>query len=197
MLNPVSRELNLNNLALVFDVLQGIDAFIFFGTLLGYVREGNIIEYDDDIDVYVNATDLNPLLTALEGSGFNVNVLPIRKKWYHRQKPPLIVQATRLQDGVETYADFYLYDDVPADYLLEKWNFKGAWKDPATALHVPKDLVFPLKDAEMQGIAIRVPAQPEALCEFLYGPSWSTPVRKSEGYVMEIVNHTPVFRPKS
>lgn len=197
MLNPVSRELNLNNLALVFGAIQNIEAFVFFGTLLGYVREGNIIEYDDDIDIYVNAKHRRKLLKALKGCGFDVEIMPMAKKWYHKQKRPRIVQAKRMQDGVETYADFYLYDASPADYLIEGWNFRGMWMDPTTDIHVPKSMIYPLQDAEIQGIPIRVPAQSEKLCAFLYGDGWATPVRKSDGYVMEIIDHAPVFKPKA
>lgn len=196
MITSVPRKLNLNNLAEVFARISHLEAFIFFGTLLGFKREGNIIAHDDDIDIYVNIRHLPKLLDALRDSDFNLKILP-RKKWYRRLRRPLVVQATRIQDGIETFADFYLYDDSPADYLIEKWNFLGEHKKPESALHIPKSLIFPLQDADMQGISIKVPAHPANTCAFLYGSSWMQPVRKGEGYHMKIVNHAPEFTLKT
>ncbi len=196
MIDPVPAELNRNNLRDIFARLDGVEAFIFFGTLLGCVRDGDIIPHDDDIDIYVNARDRRRLLAALEDSGFEVKLHPERK-WYQFWRKPLVVQAIRVQGGVLTYADFYLYDDRSADYLVDRWNFQGLWRDPDTTIHVPKALIFPLQDAEMQGISLRIPAQPEKVCAYLYGPSWRTPVRKGEGYTMEIVDNRPEFRLKS
>ena len=194
MITPVPIELNLNNLRSVFALISHLEAFIFFGTLLGYQRESNILPFDDDIDIYVNAKQFRELLDALAESNFEVNVLP-RKKWYQWQRKPLIVQATRLQNGIQTFADFYLYDDEPYNHLVEKWNFSGRWKDKKSTIHVPKHLIFPLLDVKMQGIKIRVPAQPEAVCAFLYGPQWHVPVGKDKGYTVEIIDHIPVFCP--
>ena len=47
-------EKNFENLNYVANKLLNIEWFIFFGTLLGYTRENNIIKNDDDIDIYVN-----------------------------------------------------------------------------------------------------------------------------------------------
>ncbi|MDA9123455.1 LicD family protein [Paracoccaceae bacterium] len=195
MIDPVPIKLNLNNLRDVFSRISHLEAFIFFGTLLGYQREGNIIPFDDDVDIYVNVNEYDQLLTALEGSGFKIEVKP-RKRWYQRLRKPLFVQATRFQDGIKTFVDFYLYNDSSCDYLVDKWNFLGNWKDVKSAIHVPKNLVFPLITVSMQGINIRIPAKSEAMCTFLYGPCWKIPVRKGEDYFMEIINHTPVFRKK-
>jgi hypothetical protein len=196
MIEPVPPELNLNNLRDLFARLDGIEAFIFFGTLLGYTREGNIIPHDDDIDIYVNYSHRKRLLKALRASGFVVKQMP-HKKWRRLKLWPrsLMVQAKRMQDGRETFADFYLYDARPQSYVIDRWNFRGHWRDPDTTMHVPKDLLFPLRKAVMQDVEIVIPAQPEALCAFLYGENWRIPVRKGSGYVMEIQDHRPKFVP--
>jgi len=54
MFKPVSIEKNIKNLRYVSNKLVNIEWFIFFGTLLGYTREKNILKNDDDIDIYVN-----------------------------------------------------------------------------------------------------------------------------------------------
>ena len=44
MLRPISREKNLENLKYISDRLRDVSWFVFFGTLLGYTRENNILE---------------------------------------------------------------------------------------------------------------------------------------------------------
>ena len=192
MINPVPIQLNLNNLRDVFSRISDLEAFVFFGTLLGYQREGNIIVSDDDVDIYINARNYTNLLDALSESDFEVKTMP-HKKWYHWSRTPLIVQAMRVQNGTESFVDFYLYNDEAFDYLEEKWNFQGKWRDVKTAIHIPKNLIFPLLEVKMQGINIRIPAKSQEVCAFLYGPGWQTPALKGEDYVMEIIDHVPKF----
>ena len=50
----ISAEENFLNLKFFSKIISKIEHFVFFGTLLGLVRDGNLIEGDDDIDFYVN-----------------------------------------------------------------------------------------------------------------------------------------------
>jgi len=192
MISPVPAELNLNNLRVLSALLHDLEAFVFFGTLLGYTREGNIIEHDDDIDIYVNAKHGSELIEILKQSGFKIRIWP-RNKELRLSNGVVFVQAHRVQDEIDTFADFYLYDDTPAEHIVERWNFWGKWKNLKNAIHLPKEIIFPLRKAEMQGIALTIPANPEAVCEYLYGPGWMKPVKKSEGYQISIENNKPVF----
>ena len=47
----VLRFDNRANLVLISKLLEDIDHFVFFGTLLGLTRELDIIDGDDDIDI--------------------------------------------------------------------------------------------------------------------------------------------------
>ncbi|MEL6466153.1 MAG: LicD family protein [Pseudomonadota bacterium] len=202
MIEEIPPELNLRNLKDIFERIQHLEAFVFFGTLLGYTRERNIIAHDDDIDIYVNRKHWRRLMRALAATNFSVEMLPpekkskpLRRALVRPWRRPMVMQATRMLDGVKTYADFYLYDARPKTHLIEKWNFRGVWLDPSTTIHVPKSMIFPLQAGTMQGIDIKLPARPEEVCAFLYGPSWRTPVKKNGGYVMEVVDHRPHFVP--
>ncbi|MEP2784434.1 MAG: LicD family protein [Pseudoruegeria sp.] len=190
MINSVPQEMNLNNLREVYKRIAHLDAFVFFGTLLGYTREGNIIAHDDDIDVYINKSSRDEVLAAFDDGVFEPKVSPKARSG----EAPLIVQFSRFQDGVKTFADFYFFDDTHEEYIKEDWNFKGTWRKPETHLHVPKSLIYPLKSVDMQGIEIKVPAEPDAVCEYLYGPTWKTPVKKGSEYKMAMVENKPKFR---
>ena len=52
--SQISVEENFLNLKFFSKIISKIEHFVFFGTLLGLVRDGNLIENDDDIDFYVN-----------------------------------------------------------------------------------------------------------------------------------------------
>ena len=52
--NTLTVEENFSNLIFITNIISELEYFIFFGTLLGMVRENNLIENDDDIDIYVN-----------------------------------------------------------------------------------------------------------------------------------------------
>lgn len=175
----------------MFDRIKHLEAFIFFGTLLGFTRENNIIEYDDDIDIYINAKQFRHLMLILESSDFKIRKRP-DYRWYQLNKTPLIIQASRILEGVETYVDFYLYDDSDPEFITERWNFKGNWKDATTLLKTPKKLIFPIQTATMQGIEILVPSRPTELCQFLYGDSWQIPMKKETEYVSRIKDNRPI-----
>ena len=53
MFKKIHRSFNEPNLKLMLPILEkaNIEYFMFYGSLLGIVREGNILEMDDDIDI--------------------------------------------------------------------------------------------------------------------------------------------------
>jgi phosphorylcholine metabolism protein LicD len=191
MIDPIPTELNLNNLRDVFSGITHLEAFIFYGTLLGYQREGNILSNDDDVDIFLNAKHREQLLEYLNKTDFEITIYP-KYRWYYRTKTPLVIQASRKQNGLATFVDFYLYQDENINYISERWNFGSTWKDETTSLHVPKNLVFPLKQVKMQGITINVPAKTEEICRFLYGANWQIPAEKGKDYISRTINNKPV-----
>ena len=103
---PIDRKYNAQNLKEVLPLLEGLDYFIFYGTLLGLVREGDILEKDDDIDILVDRKHFAELIGRFDkhdglltyDNNPNVNYCDFFR------------QATCMRDGVKTYADFYFYD---------------------------------------------------------------------------------------
>ena len=52
--NRLIQKLNLENLLIISSALKKEKNFIFYGTLLGIVREKNILKGDDDIDLLID-----------------------------------------------------------------------------------------------------------------------------------------------
>jgi hypothetical protein len=179
--NDVGREYHLKNLMALSSRISEVEYFIFFGTLLGYCREGNLNKMDDDIDFYVNIGDRNKIIIILESLGFKGNICT-----------EYFIQASRSIEGVYAFVDFYFYEDYPdRDYLIERWNFKYSPNDASTHLHIPKKIIFPIRQGTINNIKINIPNDVKSCCHYLYGDHYNTPLIKGSDYSTKIVNNKP------
>ena len=48
------QKLNFQNLKSVSNIIKNLEHFIFYGSLLGIIRDQNIIKNDDDVDFLIN-----------------------------------------------------------------------------------------------------------------------------------------------
>jgi len=183
MIESVDIKYNLQNLKLVSSQMSDMEYFVFFGTLLGYHREGNLIEGDDDIDFYVNIKHHPQIMTMLQNLNFDISI-----------STPFFIQGTRVLGESKTYVDFYLYEkNDDKDYVVERWNFLGQPYNLATHLHTPTSALFPLGEGEIEGIKFKVPQNMHACCCFLYGDDYGIPLKKGSEYVVQIADHKPLM----
>tara|TARA_Y100000389_G_scaffold185854_1_gene205642 strand:+ start:2718 stop:3371 length:654 start_codon:yes stop_codon:yes gene_type:complete len=187
MLHPVPQHLNSLNLVEISQALANVEHFIFFGTLLGIARDGDIILNDDDIDIYVDINLKKDLIQALTEYGFNVD----DKIWPNLSNYFLQLQIER--ENILTYVDFYFFEQPHPNFIIDKWNFSGDIDNPYNAMHVPKNLIFPLKKYIYKNNEISIPAYPEQLCSFLYGRGWKIPLKKGKQYFTLIIKNRPVI----
>ena len=186
---PIDRKYNETNLKEVLPLLEGLEYFIFYGTLLGLVREGDILEKDDDIDILINRKHLHEVIDRLdkhEGELTFANNPNVNYTDHFRQ-------ATRHQDGVKTFADFYFYDtEIKPGFIVDRWNIHGAWQDPNMHILIPENIVFPLvKKTYKKYGELSLPAQCVPCLEYLYGTGWMHPRKKKREYVQAIKNNRP------
>ena len=187
MKNAIPRHLGQQNLVEISHLLSGIKHFVFFGTLLGLVRDSNIIDGDDDVDLYVDIKHRNDVIKILVDSGYSLDFEQ------YPNTTPYFIQATISKNNINIPTDFYFFeDDGQSKYILERWNFLANVEDKNNHLLVPKDLLFPLQTKEFFGANIAMPAKPEAVCKFLYGKHWLTPLKKEQEYRTLIVNNKPM-----
>ncbi len=179
MKSSISVE-NLNHAIKIFSeaLHERCEHFLFFGSLLGMVRDNGPIEGDDDVDFYVNKNDYQTVRTILLEMGINVSFdgFPNNTEFF--------IKVSGVVNNIPLCVDFYFYDgDCDDDFILERWNFNGEPHKEDLVLKIPKPLIFPLKAINHQGFQVIVPQYPAIICEYLYGVNWKTPQTKVTDYM--------------
>ena len=153
----IDRKYNAQNLKEVLPLLEGLDYFVFYGTLLGLVREGDILENDDDIDILVDRKHLAELIERFDKHNGILTFDNNPNNYSDHFK-----QATCMRDNVMTYADFYVFDaEIKPGSIVDRWNFHGSWNDPNMHIIIPNDIIYTIetKSNEKYG-KINYPSQP-------------------------------------
>jgi len=141
------------------------DWFIFFGTLLGIVRENSCIEGDDDLDIMINC-DYQQLRNALEKKGFD-----FMEGHYGIKNPDTILKSHPTQEFGSV--DFYMCN------VNESGDFHTPWHGViSTDSYVNIDAkTFVYK--EWSSTVLQLPNNYESKLINMYSPSWKVPQSKS------------------
>ena len=186
MKRRVPQYVNEDNLQYFCSLLSSIEHFVFFGTLLGLVRDNSTIDGDDDIDFYVHARDREALLAAIKAANFGKSINIIE------DTTPYFLSVSRTVDDEDGIVDFYFYrSDDSSDYIWDKWNFSGHYKSKANAMKVPKSMIFPIEQKSYKGKFVNMPNNASEVCEYLYGKNWRRPLVKKRQYITRMINNIP------
>ncbi len=142
----------------------GVPAYVAYGTLLGAVRDGRLIGYDNDIDLaYVSAHD-HPLDVAREG--FRVQRVLQQRGWTVRRGSAARLNVRlRMSDGSMRFVDVFTSHWVDGVFFIP--SDVGA--------RLPREAMLPLSTVQLLGHEVPAPADPEALLAATYGKNWRTP----------------------
>jgi len=140
----------------------GVPIFLVSGTLLGYVRENNLLAHDKDIDVGIIGWELQfDLCRALQESGqFNINPLFLRghQSYY--------IPIQHIATGM--WIDIFVYHQK-ADKLVTGVDFFFGYRQTFSFTQ------FELKEIDFLGVKMTAPRNAELNLVENYGQEWRTP----------------------
>ena len=192
MIIPIDRKYNEQNMQEVLPILAGLEHFVFYGSLLGLIREGDLLEKDDDIDLLINMKHFDEVLERFEK---HRGALEIKQEGNNLEECRYFRQATCIREGVNTYVDLYFYDDeIKPGHIVDRWNIHGAWTDPNMHILIPKNIIYPIGKKSFEKYKdLSIPSEPVACLQFLYGQGWMHPRKKHREYVQHIKNNRPYY----
>ncbi|SEB36720.1 Methyltransferase domain-containing protein [Paramicrobacterium humi] len=163
-----TRERLIARTAEVLEQLRdlGFDAFIVGGTLLGAIRNGDLLAHDDDADTAYVSKFSHPSDVALESFRLQRD-FEDRGYWIVRH-------------SVSHFQVMFKTDSGLIDHFVDVFTavFKeGRFYEP---IHVDTDAVvpadiLPTRPLPLGNMELQAPADPEKWLAACYGPNWRTP----------------------
>lgn len=153
---------------------EGLKYWLDFGSLLGMVRNGKLIEHDHDVEMSIFEEDL-PKLVALREK--------IRKQKYKLDYKDLSVEhpkwkwpQIRLPKSKELDVEIMAYRAwPPRDGDESKCVKVRGYSARHRALIAPREFFAELDSIEYEGVNIAIPSKVEEYLHLRYGPNWKTP----------------------
>ena len=178
---------------------HGLKHWVSYGTLLGGIRNGDIIDWDNDIDFEGFFSDLDQYIALndiikKEGYEFSVD----KRKKCRDFSTPFMASFTKskyekwpvnikiLYDGT-SIGDVFLFTCF-ADGILRRFDPRNKlFFNPKTSF--PYWYVEELEEVIINNKPYPCPRHPEKILEYHYGPDWRTPIncleagaKKRRGY---------------
>jgi len=157
-------------------VLELPGVMLDWGSLLGAVREGQLIEHDYDIDLRIPGRYVCTAYWMLQRAArppYTVHATMIL--WALGAHPTIVINNTinGIHAGIEPYVIEY--------GRLHRGSYCWALRQieaaiiPAAHRSVPVDEVLPLGRTIVHGAAVGVPRDAERMLRRYYGPDWRVP----------------------
>jgi lipopolysaccharide cholinephosphotransferase len=154
----IDKSIAQENLEILKDVCDNANLrfVLFYGTLLGAVREHDFITHDEDIDVIMYKSDMEKFLTLL---------FTLRDRGFELARYESRGFLSIIRKG--EYIDVYFYEEYPKDANL--WY---CCQDICK-----KEFVFDLIPYNFLGKEYYIPRNYIQYLEYYFGLDWQTPIQ--------------------
>jgi len=148
------------------DTLRPLEAlgrpfFLHSGALLGYIRDGRLIDYDDDVDIGIYLGNCARTDVAKEWLGYKYALANAK-----------LLDPKTLDEDRPVYK-FHSSLGIDID-IFPAWSENGKFSIYPNSFYQMQDSdVFPL--ASFGQDPLRLPAKPEVMLEQSYGKGWKIP----------------------
>ena len=167
------HHIKLRNLALVFKTIvkkADIKYCLVFGALLGSIRTGDLIMYDDDIDIALHETDLKKLRNTIKESDPKISIVRCFDgslyRFHYKTDHSVFIDLFPLV--LNTAGNKYIY----------KGMMRCSFKDEFDILD-PFDIFYRLGKVEIDGVftALKLTGPKDGLTyvQQTYGTTWKQP----------------------
>jgi phosphorylcholine metabolism protein LicD len=174
----------LRNLDRYFEAIQ-VTYWLDWGTLLGCVRGGKMIPWDDDIDVGIRHSDHNSVLEHCDRLPAELEILEISRFWPYQKLLPFLKRFPRktflrlVHRPSGLFIDIFEYLSEDDDYRLlpwVPWQRTRSIRDQGVRMHAHhKDWVLPVRRGTFEGLELPIPRQPERILTAQFGEDYLTP----------------------
>ncbi len=165
LLNDCCRE-NLMYIILEMPyILNDNRWWLDFGTLLGFYRDGKIIDWDSDLDVGILYEDFYKNKENIERR--------ISERGFYMTKVSDNFYRVNLSNINKLHCDIFLFKkDENSIYRTHFVEYKSK-----------HDEIFPLNKKKFFNIEFNVPNNIEFFLETRYGDKWNIPIKRGDGYI--------------
>jgi len=169
----MDKQKAIQNLKEISDILtkNNVRSFLVYGTCLGAVREGNIIEHDLDTDLGIMAEDWKfDLLRQLIESGYQIyNVFGMFN---------FGCEIYLRKNGIKTDLMFFYKDEKTGKYWNCLWDNNCVNGEADKIKHVyPMNNFNSFESASLGGLSFSVPSDVKNYISNVYGKNWMIPVK--------------------
>jgi hypothetical protein len=138
----------------------GVDYFTAYGTLLGQVRHGGLIPWDDDVDVAVMEHDFERLAP----------LLALGPTWrLHKMNDFMYKLMYAREPAIKGYAWSWPFVDI---FLMRRLGDDVYC--PIDGPTHPHTDIFPTRRLPFEDLFLSAPANPSAVLTREFGPSWAS-----------------------
>ena len=109
-----------NELKICYDLIDTPNKILVGGTLLGSIRENDIIVFDDDADLgifYKTEYEKNEIIKSIENNIKNINYSFVDKTFCHKF----------INNDTGTFVDIFFYKLENDKYILDKFSSRSLW----------------------------------------------------------------------